>query len=344
MKMKHFNAIAASVLALVVGVASSGAALAETTQLRMQVIFGAETDTGKLINGFVDDVEIMSNGEIDIEMFYGAAVTKGPEAFDAAVAGVLDCDMSTGGYQTGKNPAFQFVGDIMGGYNDPFEQLSWLYYGDGFGAANNLYHKYDMHLVGWYIHGMESLGSTRPLRNPDDLKGWKFRLPGGMGHDIFRQFGAEPVAMSFGEAVSALQSGAVEGADASNISTNANIGLYDTAKHTNYPGFHSMPSDHLACNKAKWDAMPEHHRRIIETAMQKLALQAAMATRVKNAEDAAKLPVTKDLNIYDWSVEDRAKFRAAAQQAWQKWAEKTPEAKELVDSHVRFMQKLGLLK
>ena len=341
MKLKHF---AVSALALAAGFAPIGNALAQTTQLRMQVIFGADTDTGKLIARFVDDVETMSDGEIDVEMFYGASVAKGPEAFDAAVSGVLDCDMSTGGYQTGKNPGFQFVGDIMGGYNDPFEQLSWLYFGGGLQDANKLYHKYDMHLVGWYIHGMESLGSTRPLRNPDDLKGWKFRLPGGMGHDIFRQFGAEPVAMSFGEAVSALQSGAVEGADASNISTNANIGLYDTAKHTNYPGFHSMPSDHLACNKAKWDAMPEHHRRIIETAMQKLALQAAMTTRVKNAEDAATLPAEKGLNIYDWSAKDRATFRNAAQQAWQQWAEKSPEAKTLVESHVRFMKKLGLLK
>lgn len=324
--------------------ALSGPAAAADTNLRIQVIFGADTDTGKLIASFVDDVETMSGGDINIDMQYGAAVVKGPEAFDAAVSGVLDCDMSTGGYQTGKNPGFQFVGDIMGGYSDPFEQLSWLYFGDGFDAANRLYHKYDMHLVGWYIHGMESLGSTRPLRGPDDLKGWKFRLPGGMGHDIFREFGAEPVAMSFGEAVSALQSGAVEGADASNISTNANIGLYDTAKHTNYPGFHSMPSDHLACNKAKWDALPDGHRRIIEVAMQKLALQAAMTTRVKNAEDAATLPASKGLNIYDWSAEDRAKFRQAAQKAWQNWADKSPEAKTLVDSHVRFMKKLGLLK
>lgn len=337
MKTRLLCAVAAASLA-------SPAAMAQETNLRMQVIFGADTDTGRLIQQFVDDVQVMSGGDIQIEMAYGSAVVKGPETFDAAVDGVLDCDMTTGGYQTGKNAGFQFVGDIMGGYGTPWEQLSWLYYGDGFDPANRLYHKYGMHLVGWYVHGMESLGSTRPLRGPDDLKGWKFRLPGGMGHEIFSQFGATPVNMSFGEAVSALEKGAVEGADASNISTNANIGLYDIAKHTNYPGFHSMPSDHLACNKEKWDAMPESHRRIIETALQKLALQAALATQVKNAEDASSLPEEKDLNIYDWSAEDRAAFREAAQKAWESWAEKSPEARELVDSHVRFMQKLGLLR
>lgn len=342
--MKIQTLVRATALAVALSLAAAPALAQKKSVLRMQVIFGADTDTGKLIGRFVDDVEVMSNGEIDIEMNYGSSVVKGPETFDAAVDGVLDCDMTTGGYQTGKNAAFQFVGDIMGGYSNPFEQLSWLYHGGGEKAANALYNKYGMHLVGWYIHGMESLGSTKPLRGPADLKGWKFRLPGGMGHEIFAEFGATPVNMSFGEAVTALDKGAVEGADASNLATNANIGLYDKAKHTNYPGFHSMPSDHLACNKEVWDALPRHHKRIIETAMQKLALRAALETQVKVTEAAARLPSEKGLNIYDWSAEDRAAFRVAAQKAWGNWAKKTPEAKALVDSHIAFMKKLGLLK
>ena len=50
-------------------------------------------------------------------------------------------------------------------------------------------------------------------------------------------------------------------------------GLYDIAKFANYPGFHSMPSDHLACNKAVFDAMPAHHQRIMKVAMEALALR-----------------------------------------------------------------------
>ena len=314
------------------------------TKLRMQVIFGADTSPGKLAGQFVDDVETMSNGEIDIEMNYGSSVVKGPETFDAAVSGILDCDMTTGGYQTGKNAAFQFVGDIMGGYSTPYQQLSWLYFGGGLEAANKLYHKYGMHLVGWWVHGMESLSSTRRLAGPADLRGWKFRLPKGMGHEIFAEFGASPINMGFGEVMTGLETGLIDGADASNLSTNAGLGLYDVARHTNYPGFHSMPSDHLACNKKKWDAMPARHRRIIEVAMQKLALQAAMTTEVKNSEAAATLPAEKGLNLYDWSTEDRAAFRNAARKAWDKWAQRTPEARALVESHVAYMKKLGLLQ
>ena len=89
-------------------------ALAETT-LRIQTHYGPETISGKNAAQFADDVQVMSNGEIKIEMFYSSSVVASVETFDAAANGILECDMTGGAYQTGKNPAFQFVGDIMGG-------------------------------------------------------------------------------------------------------------------------------------------------------------------------------------------------------------------------------------
>jgi TRAP-type C4-dicarboxylate transport system substrate-binding protein len=77
--------------------------------------------------------------------------------------------------------------------------------------------------------------------------------------------------------------------------------------------------------------------------MQKLAFQTALTFEVKNNEAAAMLR-EKGVTLYDWSAEDRATFRQAAQSAWQGWADKTPEARALVDSHVAFLKTLGLVK
>lgn len=334
--------VKSTLAALAVTGLMTGAALAETTKLRIQTHYAPETVSGKLAANFIDDVQVMSNGEIEIEMFYASSVVKSVETFDAAATGILDCDMTGGAYQTGKNPAFQFVGDIMGGYDTPYQQLSWLYHGDGFAAADSLYGKYGMKLVGWWVYGQESLTSTKPLAGPNDLKDWKFRSPPGLETEIFANLGAKPIVMDFTEIFTALETGIIDGADASGIANNVGLGLYDLGKHTNYPGFHSMPSDHLACNKAKWDAMPEHHRRIMDTAMQKLALQTALTFEVKNAEAAASLPA-KGVTIYNWSAEDRAAFRAAAQKAWDGWAAKTPEADALVKSHRAYLKQLGLI-
>ena len=113
-------------------------ASAETTNLRIQTHYAPETVSGKLATQYMDDISRMSNGEIQVEMFYSSSVVKSVETFDAAATGILDCDMTGGGYQTGKNPAFQFVGDIMGGYSTPYQQLSWLYFGGSGRCASAL--------------------------------------------------------------------------------------------------------------------------------------------------------------------------------------------------------------
>ncbi|MEM8812924.1 MAG: TRAP transporter substrate-binding protein [Pseudomonadota bacterium] len=327
-------------IAAVTGLSASAIAAEHT--LRIQTHYAPETVSGKLAQQFVDDVETMSGGRLDIEMFFSSSVVKSVETFDAAATGILDGDMTGGGYQTGKNPAFQFVGDIMGGYDTPWQQYAWFYNG-GAEKANELYNKFGMHLVGWWIYGQESLSSSKPIAGPSDLKDFKFRSPPGLETEIFAELGAKPVVMDFTEIFTALETKIIDGADASGLANNVGLGLYDLVTHATYPGFHSMPSDHLAIRKDAWDALPEDLQRIIDVAMQKLAFQTALTFEIKNNEAAAELKA-KGITLYDWSAEDRATFRQAAQSAWQRWGDKTPEARALVDSHVEFLTKLGLVQ
>ncbi|XDA97257.1 TRAP transporter substrate-binding protein [Sulfitobacter sp. LCG007] len=318
------------------------AAWAEPVTLRVQTHYATEHPTGKLIAQWIDDVETMSGGEITIEMFYSSSVVATTETFDAAINGILDCDATGGAYQTGKNPAFQFVGDLMGGYDTPWQYYSWLYYGDGMAAAQKLYNEQNMQLIGWSLYGQESLSSSKPLAGFDDLKGWKFRSPPGMETEIFEELGASPIVMDFTEVFTALETGIIDGADASGLANNVGLGIYDLVKHATYPGFHSMPADHLACNKDIWEGLTEAQRRIIDTAWQKLSFQIALSNDKNNTEAAAKLQ-EEGVTLYAWSDEDRAQFRKGAQVAWERWADKTPEAREILESHKAYLTKLGLL-
>ncbi len=329
-------ALAASALALTVGVAS-----AQTTNLRIQTHYAPETVSGKLAQQYMDDITEMSNGEIQVEMFFSSSVVKSVETFDAASTGILDCDMTGGGYQTGKNPAFQFVGDIMGGYETPYQQLSWLYFGGGREAAAPLYNKYGMELIGWWVYGQESFASSKPIEKVADFKDWKFRSPPGMETKIFEKLGASPIVMDFTEIFTALETGIIDGADASGLANNVGLGLYDIVKYANFPGFHSMPSDHLACNKAVFDAMPAHHQKIMKVAMEALALRTALTFEKKNAEAAAQLR-QQGVTLSQWAPEELAKFRAAAQATWPEFAT-TPEAKDLVEAHMTYLRQLGLV-
>lgn len=340
----HKTPFAKLALASAVAIAiSSGSAIAQdTTKLRIQTHFSTETLSGSLAAEFVEDVTVMSGGDIEIEMFYSGSVVKAAETFDAAATGILDCDMTGGAYQVGKNPAFQFAGDLNGGYSDPYQQYSWLLHGNGYEALNTLYNANDMEFVGWWIPGPESLVSTKPIRGVADLDGWKFRAPPGVITNIFDRLGASPIVMDFNEIFTALETGIIDGADASTIANNVGLGLYDIGEHTNFPGFHSMPADHLACRKDMWDDMPEAHQRILTVAMQALALKTTTKQDIEMQKAATEMRA-KGVTLYTWPEEEMQKYREAVAATWKEYAT-TPESKELLAAHLDFLKDIGAVK
>ncbi len=332
---------------LIAGAASAAllasSAFAQEFNLRFQTHYTPEQLSGQLAQEFIDNVETMSGGRVKIEMFWSSSVVSSTEGFDAAATGILDGEMHGGAYQTGKNPAFQFVGDPMGGYNNPYEMYSFLYNGGGLEAANELYNQYNMQLVGWWAGGQEAMSSAKPLAGPADLVDWKFRSPPGLETEIFAELGASPIVMDFTEVFTALETGIIDGADYSSLANNVGIGLYDVVKHATFPGFHSMPADHVTINLDVWNSFPDDIKRIFEVATQALALQTTMRFDLANAEAAVGLKEA-GVTLYDWSPEDRAEFRAGAMAAWEGWAEKTPEARAIVDAHYAFLRRMGMIE
>ena len=70
--MTFYNRIALS--AAVLGFV--GVAHAADYTLRIQTHYSAESTSGKSVAQFVDDIQTMSGGRIEVEMFYSSAVVK----------------------------------------------------------------------------------------------------------------------------------------------------------------------------------------------------------------------------------------------------------------------------
>ena len=87
--------------------------------------------------------------------------------------------------------------------------------------------------------------------------------------------------------------------------------------------------------------MPEYQRRIMEVAMEKLALRQALTADKANAEAARELKAA-GVEVWDWSPEDRAAFREAAISTWPEFAT-SEAAKDLVASHQAYLKTIGLL-
>ena len=324
-----------------VSVALFGSANAKT--LKIETHFTASSPNGEVAAQFAKNVEKFSGGSLKIEMFYSSSVTgKSAEVFNSAQTGIIDCDMTGAGYQTGKNAAFQFAGDVMGGYDNPYQQYEFLNYPGAQDAVDALYNKYGMTLIGWWIPGHESLISSRPIPDVASLKDFKFRSPPGMESMIFTTLGAKPIVMDFGEVPTALQTGLIDGADYSSLATNYAGGHYEQNKYATYPGFHSMPADHLACNTKVWKKLKKHEQGAMLAAIEIAGRTITSLVERKNAE-AVKALNEMGVTLHDWSREDRLKFRQAALAAWEEWKTKSPEAAALIEIHKAYMKANGIM-
>jgi TRAP-type C4-dicarboxylate transport system substrate-binding protein len=325
----------------VVSIALFGSANAKT--LKIETHFTASSPNGEVAAQFAKNVEKFSGGSLKVQMFYSSSVTgKSAEVFNSAQTGIIDCDMTGAGYQTGKNAAFQFAGDVMGGYDNPYQQYEFLNFPGAQEAVDALYNKYGMTLIGWWIPGHESLISSRPIPDVASLKDFKFRSPPGMESMIFTALGAKPIVMDFGEVPTALQTGLIDGADYSSLATNYAGGHYEQNKYATYPGFHSMPADHLACNTKVWNKLKPHEQGAMLAAIEICGRTITSLVERKNAE-AVKALNEMGVTLHDWSREDRLKFRQAALGAWEEWKKKSPEAAALIEIHKAYMKANGIL-
>ena len=325
----------------VVSIALFGSAHAKT--LKIETHFTASSPNGEVAAQFAKNVEKFSGGSLKVQMFYSSSVTgKSAEVFNSAQTGIIDCDMTGAGYQTGKNAAFQFAGDVMGGYDNPYQQYEFLNFPGAQEAVDALYNKYGMTLIGWWIPGHESLISSRPIPDVASLKDFKFRSPPGMESMIFTALGAKQIVMDFGEVPTALQTGLIDGADYSSLATNYAGGHYEQNKYATYPGFHSMPADHLACNTKVWNKLKPHEQGAMLAAIEICGRTITSLVERKNAE-AVKALQEMGVTLHDWSREDRLKFRQAALGAWEEWKKKSPEAAALIEIHKAYMKANGIL-
>ena len=341
---RQFFGTAAASAAGAAAIVAGGAKPSHAADLTLNAQSGfPETSLrGRLETQWAERVGILTNGRLEIKVHHAGAVVKAFESFDAVLDGVLDIDMTGASYLTGKDPAFQFPGDLMGGYNTTEEFLAWFEFGGGKEISNELFAEHNMHLVGLWVAGTESMSSTRPIAGPADLKGWKFRSPPGMSTEIFSLFGASPIVMPFTEVFTSLSTGAIEGADAGMLNVNSGLGIHDLAKHVTYPGIHSMPTSHVSVRKDVWDSMDEEMQTAVTVAHKAGQLELVQQTIIADRKTLSGLPA-KGVKVYDWSLDDRKTFRKTAREVWEDWATRSPMAKKMYESNVAFMETLGLL-
>lgn len=342
----HFKKLltAGIVMAATASLACSVTAQART--LKIQTSFSAShISLAHLNTNWIPKLKEMTNGSLEIELLPVGAVVPHKETPEAVAMGILDGDLTTPSYFSGKDPAFALMGDLIAGYDRPDQIQDFCMHGGGKELLQKLFNEYQpgVHVIGCSSEKREAFVSKVAINGVDDLKGLKIRTPEGLAADVFKRAGAAPVSLPGSEVYSALEQSVIDAADSSAYANNDASGMHKVAKFPIYPGIHSMPFMQFTVSDLAWNKLSETEQQALSEWFIAAYDDIRVVLDAKDKELVARDKAAGELTIIDWPQGERDKFRKIAQQSWEAFAAASPLAKEAYETHVKFMKSKGLL-
>ena len=215
---------------------------------------------------FVDNVRVMSDGQLDITLYAGGELVPPFESLDAIQQGVADLLHATPYYWVGKAKALNYFTTIPFGLTAD-ELSAWLTFGGGMALWEEVYADFGVKPFYAGNSGLQAGGWFRkPIDTLADLEGLKFRIA-GLGGEAMRKLGVNVVTLPPGEIGPALTSGAVDAAEWVGPWNDRAFGLYKVAKYYYVPAFHEPgPGLEISVSREKYEALPADLQRIVAVA------------------------------------------------------------------------------
>src|SRR3954454_9416117 len=117
----------------------------------------------------------------------------------------------------------------------------------------------------------QTTSSTKPINGPDDLKGFKIRVPvSPLWTSMFKAFDAAPASINFSEVYSALQTKVVEGQE-NPLAIISTAKLYEVQKYVSTTN-HMWDGFWFLANARGFNALPKDIQGVIMTEFNKSAL------------------------------------------------------------------------
>ncbi|ODS51496.1 MAG: C4-dicarboxylate ABC transporter substrate-binding protein [Agrobacterium sp. SCN 61-19] len=339
--MRHILLNTAAALVTVIGLTNT--VWAQEFSFRFQSSDPAGNPNFEYQKAWTELVSERSGGKVTIELLPVGSVVEYNETLDAVAGGILDGQICDSSYWAGKDPAFGLISNPVGAWSDPSQMIDFVENGGGKEIMQELLGSYGLHFIGVTTPGLEAFVSRVPLNGVEDLKGVKVRSPEGPIANVFAAAGAAPVNLPASEVYTSLDKGVVDAADYSVFSVNQQQGLNKVANHPVYPGFHSLPLVEVSMNKAKWDALPEDIKTMLQETVKEFQQNQVNGLKAADEKALEEARADSSITIHDWSAEERTKFRTIAVAEWERIAQGSPMSQKVFDTLTGYLKAKGLL-
>ena len=334
--MKRIAAIAAAgflAAAALTGCAQSGAenSAQATTENPMVLTLAhglSESHTVHIaMTEFAQKVEERTDGRIQVKIFPNGQLGSENENMEQLMAGVISMTkVSAPGLAT---------------YNESYHTFGLPYI---FDDTADFYHVMDSQqmqdfflsseddgfvTLTYYTSGARSFYTKdRAIRKPEDLKGLKIRVQDMKSQtDMMKALGGIPVAMSYGDVYTSLQTGIIDGTE--NNETALTTGKHGEICKVYSTDQHAMIPDVMVMSAKVWKTIsPEDQEIILEAAHEsteshKIAWDAAIAEAIEEAKATMGVTFVDDV--------DKEAFRQATSGMVDEYCQEYPGVQTLLD-------------
>lgn len=172
--------------------------------------------------------------------------------------------------------------------------------------------------LSWYDAGARNFyNSVHPIRTLDDMKGLKIRVQESeMMIGMVEALGASPAPMSYAEVYSALQTGAIDGAE-NNWPSYESTSHFEVAKYYTLDEHNRVPELQL-CSQPTWDKLSEEDQNIIK----ECALESAEYERKlwsEREKESEKKVRQAGCQIIELPPGEKQKFQDAVKPMYEKY-------------------------
>lgn len=277
---------------------------------------------------FAEKVEERTDGRIKVEIFPNAQLGSETESMEQLTAGVIAMT--------------KVAAPILATYEEGYNAFGLPYI---FDDTEDFYHVMDsdeMHefflstedegfvTLTYYTSGARSFYTKdKAIRTPEDLKGLKIRVQDMESQtDMLDVMGGTPVAMSYGDVYTSLQTGIIDGTE--NNETALTTGKHGEVCKVYSVDQHAMIPDVLIMSEKVWKQIsPEDQEIILEAAhnsteAHKVMWDTAIEEAVKEAQETMGVEFVYDV--------DKEAFREATQPMIEAYEEQYPGVKTLMDT------------
>lgn len=216
---------------------------------------------------FADTVKALSGGKFEVSVHAAGELMPAFGIVDALADDSIEMGETAAYYYTGKDPSFAFGCAVPFGFNAQQSQ-AWKLHGNGRKLMDELYGKYNFFGLNALNTGTQMGGWYRKEMNkPEDFKGLKMRLGGGVFGESMAKLGVVAQNMPGGDVYQALEKGTLDAAEFVGPYDDEKMGWNKVAKYYYYGAWWEGGADlEFFINQKAFAKLSAEHQAMVRAA------------------------------------------------------------------------------